>query len=102
LQLDFLLPKRFKLDFSTEDEAKTERPVMIHKSILGSVERIFAILLEHYMGKWPFWLSPRQAILCSVSEKSQAYAVQVSSDSRVILSSEFVESQELIRVICHT
>nr|XP_027190307.1 threonine--tRNA ligase, mitochondrial 1-like isoform X3 [Cicer arietinum] len=77
LQLDFQLPDSFKLEFSTEDEAKTERPVMIHRSILGSVEHMFAILLEHYKGKWPFWLSPRQAILCPVSEKSQAYALQV-------------------------
>jgi threonyl-tRNA synthetase len=52
---------------------------MIHRAILGSVERMFAILLEHYKGKWPFWLSPRQAILCPVSEKSQAYALKVDS-----------------------
>ncbi|CAI8587621.1 unnamed protein product [Vicia faba] len=77
LQLDFQLPDRFKLEFSAEDEAKIERPVMIHRAILGSVERMFAILLEHYKGKWPFWLSPRQAILCPVSEKSQAYALKV-------------------------
>ncbi|KAF1875145.1 hypothetical protein Lal_00007761 [Lupinus albus] len=77
LQLDFQLPNRFKLEFSAEDEAKIERPVMIHRAILGSVERMFAILLEHYKGKWPFWLSPRQAILCPVSEKSQAYALKV-------------------------
>ncbi|CAL5188961.1 unnamed protein product [Lathyrus oleraceus] len=77
LQLDFQLPDRFKLEFSAEDEAKIERPVMIHRAILGSVERMFAILLEHFKGKWPFWLSPRQAILCPVSEKSQAYALKV-------------------------
>ncbi|KAH9709080.1 threonine--tRNA ligase 1 [Citrus sinensis] len=77
LQLDFQLPDRFNLGYSAEDEAKTERPVMIHRAILGSVERMFAILLEHYKGKWPFWLSPRQAIVCPVSEKSQPYALQV-------------------------
>ncbi|XP_048232031.1 threonine--tRNA ligase, mitochondrial 1 [Ricinus communis] len=77
LQLDFQLPDRFELEYSAEDEAKRERPVMIHRAILGSVERMFAILLEHYKGKWPFWLSPRQAIVCPVSEKSQEYAVQV-------------------------
>ncbi|KAJ7953654.1 threonine--tRNA ligase, mitochondrial [Quillaja saponaria] len=77
LQLDFQLPDRFKLEYSAEDEAKIERPVMIHRAILGSVERMFAILLEHYKGKWPFWLSPRQAILCPVSEKSQSYALEV-------------------------
>ncbi|CAK7326935.1 unnamed protein product [Dovyalis caffra] len=76
LQLDFQLPDRFKLEYSAEDEAKSETPVMIHRAILGSVERMFAILLEHYKGKWPFWLSPRQAIVCPVSEKSQSYALQ--------------------------
>ncbi|KAK8933868.1 hypothetical protein KSP39_PZI015991 [Platanthera zijinensis] len=49
---------------------------MIHRAILGSVERMLAILLEHYRGKWPFWLSPRQSIVCPVSEKSQLYASQ--------------------------
>ncbi|XP_022156720.1 threonine--tRNA ligase, mitochondrial 1-like [Momordica charantia] len=77
LQLDFQLPSRFELYYSAEDEAKRERPVMIHRAILGSVERMFAILLEHYKGKWPFWLSPRQAIVCPVSEKSQSYALKV-------------------------
>ncbi|KAF8751960.1 hypothetical protein HU200_012020 [Digitaria exilis] len=77
LQLDFQLPLRFKLTYSAEDEAKIERPVMIHRAILGSVERMFAILLEHYNGKWPLWLSPRQVIVCSVSSGSVEYAKQV-------------------------
>jgi threonyl-tRNA synthetase len=77
IQLDFQLPIRFDLSYSTEDEAKRERPVMIHRAILGSVERMLAILLEHYAGKWPFWLSPRQAIVCPVSEKSSDYALRV-------------------------
>lgn len=78
LQLDFQLPIRFKLTYSAEDEAKIERPVMIHRAILGSVERMLAILLEHYNGKWPLWLSPRQAIVCSVSSGSVEYAKQVN------------------------
>ncbi|KAL6969483.1 threonine--tRNA ligase [Sarracenia purpurea var. burkii] len=77
LQLDFQLPSRFNLSYSAEDEAKKERPVMIHRAILGSVERMLAVLLEHYKGKWPLWLSPRQAIVCPVSEKSESYALQV-------------------------
>ena len=59
---------------------------MIHRAILGSVERMFAILLEHYKGKWPFWLSPRQAIVCPVSEKSQKYAIEVVYSSTMLLS----------------
>lgn len=79
VQLDFQLPIRFNLSYSTEDEAKREKPVIIHRAILGSVERMFAILLEHYAGKWPFWLSPRQCIVCPVSEKFTHYAVEVRS-----------------------
>ncbi|KAJ0647532.1 putative threonine--tRNA ligase [Helianthus annuus] len=79
LQLDFQLPQRFNLTYSAEDETKRERPVMIHRAVLGSVERMFAILLEHYKGKWPFWLSPRQAIVCPTSDKSQDYGQQVKS-----------------------
>ncbi|XBJ10184.1 hypothetical protein VPH35_015105 [Triticum aestivum] len=77
LQLDFALPVRFKLTYAAEEEAKLERPVIIHRAILGSVERMFAILLEHYCGKWPLWLSPRQAIVCSISSDSLEYAKQV-------------------------
>lgn len=62
IQLDFQLPLRFQLQYATQDE-KFERPVIIHRAILGSVERMFAILTEHFAGKWPFWLSPRQ--VCS-------------------------------------
>jgi len=51
------------VQYVTEDVSKPERPVIIHRAILGSVERMFAILCEHYAGKWPFWLSPRQ--VCS-------------------------------------
>lgn len=76
LQLDFNLPRRFNLSYAAEDD-KREIPVMIHRAVLGSLERMFAILLEHYEGKWPFWLSPRQAIVCPVSEKSHAYGEQV-------------------------
>lgn len=72
------MPIRFDLTYSGEDEAKRDRPVMIHRAILGSVERMFAILLEHYKGKWPFWISPRQAIVCPVTEKLQPYALQVT------------------------
>ncbi|TVU33818.1 hypothetical protein EJB05_15627, partial [Eragrostis curvula] len=77
LQLDFQLPLRFNLTYSAEDESKKESPVMIHRAVLGSVERMFAILLEHYGGKWPLWLSPRQAIIFPISSKSQDYAKQV-------------------------
>lgn len=58
-------------------ENKFERPVMIHRAILGSLERIIAILIEHTGGKWPFWLSPRQVIVLPVSQNYNTYAKQV-------------------------
>ena len=65
------------------------RPVIIHRAILGSVERLIAILTEHTAGKWPFWLSPRQAIVCTVSEKFNAYAEKVQK--RLVLEGYKVE-----------
>ena len=61
VQLDFQLPIRFDLRYMTGATDAFERPVIVHRAILGSVERMFAILTEHYAGKWPLWLSPRQA-----------------------------------------
>uniref|UniRef100_A0A1J3JC88 threonine--tRNA ligase n=4 Tax=Noccaea caerulescens TaxID=107243 RepID=A0A1J3JC88_NOCCA len=74
LQLDFQLPALFNLEYTTKVEGKVETPVMIHRTVMGSMERMFAILLEHYKGKWPFWLSPRQAIVCSLSKDYHEYA----------------------------
>eukprot|EP01087_Luapelamoeba_hula_P000675 TRINITY_DN10501_c0_g1_i1.p1 TRINITY_DN10501_c0_g1~~TRINITY_DN10501_c0_g1_i1.p1 ORF type:complete len:607 (-),score=68.43 TRINITY_DN10501_c0_g1_i1:131-1951(-) len=69
IQLDFQLPIRFELEYMTgEVGAEVERPVMIHRAILGSVERMFAILVEHTGGKWPFWLSPRQVIIIPIED----------------------------------
>ena len=58
-------------------KAGHERPVIIHRAILGSVERFMAILTEHLAGKWPLWLSPRQIVVCSISEKYLEYARKV-------------------------
>ncbi|KAG2284077.1 hypothetical protein Bca52824_055297 [Brassica carinata] len=97
-QLDFQLPDRFKLEYSDEDEGKKEkpRPVMIHRAVLGSVERMFAILLEHYKGKWPFWLSPRQAIVCPISKKSEEYALQVKKKKFMKLDTMLMRTCELV------
>jgi len=75
IQLDFQLPIRFNLEYIDEQDSK--RPVMIHRAILGSVERMFAILIEHTGGKWPFWISPRQAMVVPVSDKYFDYAQTV-------------------------
>ncbi|KAJ2777213.1 hypothetical protein H4R18_005268 [Coemansia javaensis] len=62
VQLDFQLPQRFELKYADADGA-ARRPVMIHRAVLGSMERMLAILIEHWGGRWPFWVNPRQAIV---------------------------------------
>ncbi|EFH69235.1 hypothetical protein ARALYDRAFT_472010 [Arabidopsis lyrata subsp. lyrata] len=97
LQLDFQLPACFKLKYITKKNEK-ERPVMIHRAVLGSIERMFAILLEHYKGIWPFWLSPRQAIVCSLSEDYSSYAKQVQK--QIQEAGYYVDIDESDRSIC--
>ena len=81
IQLDFQLPQRFNLSFrsaSHDETAMHERPVIIHRAILGSLERMIAILTENYAGKWPFWLSPRQVMIVPVSAATFDYATRIS------------------------
>ncbi|KAK4229122.1 mitochondrial putative threonine--tRNA ligase [Podospora fimiseda] len=85
IQLDFQLPKRFNLEYMAPAPLLEKRgetttdpellahygpvaPVMIHRAVLGSVERLMALLIEHYNGKWPFWLNPRQAVIVTVND----------------------------------
>ncbi|CAG0904674.1 unnamed protein product [Darwinula stevensoni] len=79
LQLDFQLPRRFNLSYVSESGEK-KRPVIIHRAILGSVERLVAVLTENYGGKWPFWLSPRQSIVIPVAPPFDEYALQVKKE----------------------
>ncbi|XP_050305878.1 threonine--tRNA ligase 1, cytoplasmic isoform X2 [Anthonomus grandis grandis] len=76
IQLDFQLPIRFNLSFVGESGEK-KRPVIIHRAILGSVERMIAILTENYGGKWPFWISPRQVMVVPVGPNYDQYAEEV-------------------------
>lgn len=111
IQLDFQLPIRFNLQYttSTEHEAspeplaseiiepdeysnepfewrekplkpKSQRPVMIHRAIFGSLERFLAILIEHFGGKWPLWLSPRQVRICSLASAHSAYCQELEKE----------------------
>ncbi|XP_055087352.1 threonine--tRNA ligase 1, cytoplasmic [Periophthalmus magnuspinnatus] len=77
IQLDFQLPIRFNLTFVGKDGDDKVRPVIIHRAILGSVERMIAILTENYAGKWPLWLSPRQVMLVPVNPSLEDYAKRV-------------------------
>jgi threonyl-tRNA synthetase len=78
IQADFNLPERFDISYIGEDGAK-HRPVMIHRTVLGSMERFVAGLVEHYAGAFPLWLSPTQVSVIPVSEKQADYARKVSS-----------------------
>ena len=76
VQLDFNLPERFELEYVAADGAR-RRPIMIHRALLGSLERFFGILIEHYAGKFPFWLAPVQTVVLAITERQEAYARQV-------------------------
>nr|CAH7720880.1 unnamed protein product [Callosobruchus chinensis] len=76
IQLDFQLPIRFNLSYVSETGDKV-RPVIIHRAVYGSVERMIAILTESFAGKWPFWLSPRQVMIVPVGPMFDDYAEQV-------------------------
>uniref|UniRef100_A0A2K6U4J9 threonine--tRNA ligase n=1 Tax=Saimiri boliviensis boliviensis TaxID=39432 RepID=A0A2K6U4J9_SAIBB len=80
VQLDFQLPIRFNLTYVSKDGDDKKRPVIIHRAILGSLERMIAILSENYGGKWPFWLSPRQVMVIPVGPTCEKYARQVSNE----------------------
>jgi threonyl-tRNA synthetase len=80
-QLDFQMPERFELNFIDADDDR-KRPVMIHRALLGSMERFAGILIEHYAGRFPAWLAPVQAIILPVSDRHSAYALQVAEDLR--------------------
>ena len=76
VQFDFNLPARFKLEYVGEDGAK-HQPLMVHRALLGSVERFFGILIEHYAGAFPLWLAPVQVIVLPISDRHLAYAAAV-------------------------
>uniref|UniRef100_A0A668A0B7 threonine--tRNA ligase n=1 Tax=Myripristis murdjan TaxID=586833 RepID=A0A668A0B7_9TELE len=80
IQLDFQLPIRFDLTFVSHDGDDKKRPVIIHRAILGSVERMIAILTENYGGKWPLWLSPRQVMVVPVGPTCDDYAQKVQQE----------------------
>ena len=73
VQLDFQLPQRFEMEYVGEDGQK-HRPIMVHRVVFGSIERFIGILIEHYAGKFPVWLSPVQVKILPITEKQQAYA----------------------------
>ncbi len=79
IQFDFNLPERFDLSF-TDSDGEKKRPYMIHRALCGSMERFFAMLIEHYGGAFPTWLAPVQTILVPVNESCQAYCQNVATE----------------------
>ncbi|HEX5527499.1 MAG TPA: threonine--tRNA ligase, partial [Solirubrobacterales bacterium] len=72
-QLDFQMPERFELYYTGADDS-AHRPVMIHRALLGSMERFAGILIEHYAGRFPVWLAPVQAVVLPISDRHSDYA----------------------------
>jgi threonyl-tRNA synthetase len=107
IQVDFQLPQRFDMTYVGEDGARDHRPIMVHRALLGSLERFFGILVEHYAGAFPLWLAPLQAKVVSVNTddalcafarevvgKLQAAGIRVEADlSNETLSAKIREAQ---------
>ncbi|MBI5479748.1 MAG: threonine--tRNA ligase [Deltaproteobacteria bacterium] len=81
IQVDFQLPERFQLEYVAPDGSR-QRPIMLHRALLGSIERFFAVLLEHYAGALPLWIAPVQAKVLTVSEKSEEFGREVEEQLR--------------------
>ena len=81
VQFDFNLPERFNLTY-VGDDGKEHQPYMVHRALLGSIERFFGILIEHYAGAFPLWLAPEQVRILPISDKAMAYAKKIQSALR--------------------
>lgn len=79
VQVDYNMPERFELDYVGEDNT-THRPVMLHRAVLGSIERFLGVLIEHVAGAFPTWLAPEQITLLTVSEKFNDYAKEIVAE----------------------
>jgi threonyl-tRNA synthetase len=92
IQCDFSLPERFDLNYIGKDGGK-HRPVMLHRVILGSLERFMGVLIEHYAGAFPLWLAPVQAIILTISDTHSAFAENVFNQ----LSSHSIRAEKDFR-----
>jgi len=83
VQVDFNLPQRFGLEYVADDGSR-KQPVMVHRALFGSIERFFGVLIEHYAGAFPVWLSPVQAAMIPISERHAEYANKVADQLKAI------------------
>jgi threonyl-tRNA synthetase len=108
IQLDFAMPEKFDIEYMGEDNIR-HRPVMIHRTVLGSIERFIGLLLEHYSGNLPPWLAPVQAIILPISEKFYKYGenvhksfkkedIRVEIDNRVESLSKKIKQAEIRKI----
>ena len=81
IQADFSMPERFDLEY-TDRDGRRKRPVTIHRTVLGSLERFLGLLIEHYAGALPFWLAPVQAVVVPVTDEILDYAREVHKKIR--------------------
>ena len=81
IQLDFSLPERFDLEYVAEDGSH-RRPVVLHRAMLGAIERFMGVLIEHYGGAFPLWLAPVQAVVIPIADRHVGYADEVASKLR--------------------
>ncbi|GAC1570745.1 MAG: threonine--tRNA ligase [Candidatus Saccharimonadales bacterium] len=85
IQLDFIQPERFELEYTAEDGSK-QRPVMIHKAILGSIERFLSVYIEHTLGRFPLWLAPEQLRIITVNQEDETiqFAEDIQQKARLL------------------
>ena len=96
IQLDFQMPERFELTYVDENGEK-KQPVMSHRALMGSMERFFGILVEHFAGRFPLWLAPVQVKVLPISEKFEDYALKVTKElSDAGIRAEYDERNEKI------
>lgn len=88
IQVDFNIPERFDITYRGRD-GKEHRPIMIHRALMGSLERFFGVLIEHYAGAFPLWLAPVQVEILTISERHKDYAVSIKER----LKSEYIRTE---------
>ena len=81
LQVDFVLPERLDANYVAEDGSR-KRPVMLHRAIFGSFERMIGVLIEHYSGRFPLWLAPTQAVVATIVNSADSYADEIATKLR--------------------
>ncbi len=83
LQVDFVLPERLNAEYIATDGSK-KRPVMLHRAILGSMERWIGILIEQYAGKWPLWIAPIQIVICTITQEADIYSEEIKKQAEKV------------------